>query len=207
VIYFPGSNVIYQRSSQDLDLHAWRLDFILKSGRAVIFPIYKSTFERGDGLKSPYPETSSFYRDHVIEWAKDVGRAIDYVESRSDLDHEKVAYYGLSWGGALGSIMTTVENRIKVAVLLGGGFRFQKTLPEVDEINFAPRVKIPTLMVNGRYDFVFPEDSSQKPMFHFLGTPGKDKRHVVLEAGHVPPNDLLIKEVLDWLDRYLGPAK
>ena len=29
---------------------------------------------------------------------------------------------------------------------------------------------------------------------------------MVFEAGHVPPNDLLTKEVLDWLDRYLGPS-
>lgn len=99
VVYFPGSNVIHERSSQDLSLHdVPRLDLIVKSGRAVIFPIYKSTFERGDGLNSPYPEASSFYRDHVIEWAKDLGRAIDYAESRTELDREKVAYYGFSWG-------------------------------------------------------------------------------------------------------------
>jgi len=103
--------------------------------------------------------------------------------------------------------MTAVEYRVKVAVLLSGGFRFQKTQPEVDDINLAPRVKIPTLMINGRYDFVFPEDSSQKPLFQLLGTPGKDKRYVVFEAGHVLPTDLLTKETLDWLDRYLGPAK
>jgi cephalosporin-C deacetylase-like acetyl esterase len=208
VVYFPGTNVIHERLSQDLSIHgAAGLDLIVKSGRAVVYPIYKSTYERGDDLASPYPEASSFYRDHVIEWAKDLGRAIDYVDSRSELDREKVAYYGFSWGAALGPIMTSVEDRLKVAVLLSGGFRFQKTLPEVDDINFAPRVKTPTLMINGRYDFVFPEDSSQKPLFRFLGTPGKDKRYVVLEAGHVLSTDLTMKEVLDWLDRYLGPVR
>jgi len=29
----------------------------------------------------------------------------------------------------------------------------------------------------------------------------------VFEAGHVPPNELLTKEVLDWLYRYLGPVR
>ena len=62
-------------------------------------------------------------------------------------------------------------------------------------------------MVNGRYDFFFPTETSQKPMFSLLGTPPKDKRHVVFEAGHVPPNDLMIKEVLDWLDQYQGPVR
>jgi hypothetical protein len=40
-----------------------------------------------------------------------------------------------------------------------------------------------------------------------LGTPEKDKRLVLLEGGHVPasPNEV-IREVLDWLDLYLGPV-
>jgi hypothetical protein len=37
-----------------------------------------------------------------------------------------------------------------------------------------------------------------------LGASAKDKRHVVADSGHVPPNDLLAKELLEWLDRYLG---
>jgi eukaryotic-like serine/threonine-protein kinase len=208
VIYFPGSNAINERSSQDLPIHgAAGLDLIIKSGRAVVYPVFKSTYERGDGLASPFPETTSFYRDHVIQWAKDLGRTIDYVETRSDLDREHLAYYGFSWGAALGPIMTSVENRLKVAVLLSGGFRLQKTLPEVDDINFAPRVRIPTLMINGRYDFIFPVGSSQGPMFRFLGTSVRDKRYAIFDAGHVVPTDLTVKEALDWLDHYLGPVR
>ncbi len=81
-VYFPGSYVIYQRSSRDLDLFGW--DFIVKSGRALVFPIYKSTFERGDGLKSNSPDATAFYRDHVIDWSKDLGRTIDYIETRKE---------------------------------------------------------------------------------------------------------------------------
>jgi hypothetical protein len=62
-------------------------------------------------------------------------------------------------------------------------------------------------MINGRYDSVNRIDLSQDPMFRWLGTPEKDKRHAVFESGHIPPKNLIIKEVLDWLDRYLGPAK
>jgi eukaryotic-like serine/threonine-protein kinase len=179
----------------------------LKSGRAVVFPIYKSTYERGDGLESPFPEMSSAYRDHVIAWAKDLGRAVDYIESRNDLDHQRLAYYGYSWGAAMGPVMNALENRFKAAVLLSGGFFFQNAPPEVVAINFASQDKIRTLMINGRYDFIFPGDSSQKPLFNTLGAPAKDKRYTVLECGHVPPSDLLMKELLDWLDRYLGPVK
>ena len=66
---------------------------------------------------------------------------------------------------------------------------------------------MPILMVNGRYDYVFPLESSQKPMFRFLGTPEKDKRHAVFDGGHSPAHDQIIKEVLEWLDRYQGPVK
>jgi eukaryotic-like serine/threonine-protein kinase len=88
-----------------------------------------------------------------------------------------------------------------------GGFYWENSLPEVDQINFAPRVKIPTLMMNGRYDFIFPIETAQRQMFQWLGTPPEHKRHVIVESGHVPPTPLLAEEVLPWLDRYLGPVK
>ena len=65
VVFFPGSNAIQQRSSKDLP-GMRLLAPILRSGRAVLYPIYKSTFERGDGLGSDYQAPTTFYRDHVI---------------------------------------------------------------------------------------------------------------------------------------------
>jgi hypothetical protein len=38
------------------------------------------------------------------------------------------------------------------AVIYCGGFARQESLPEVDPLNFAPLVKVPVLMLNGRYD-------------------------------------------------------
>ena len=123
------------------------------------------------------------------------------------MDHERLAYYGLSWGAYLGGILPALEPRIKAVVLVGSGFSDAKKLPEVDEINFAPRVTVPVLMINGRYDNLFPLDTSQQPMFKFLGTPEKNKRHALFDSGHIPPRDQMIKETLDWLDRYLGPVR
>ena len=205
VVVFPGSNVIYARSSRELPAMRY-LAFLIKSGRAVIFPIYKSTFERGDALNTDYASRTDFYREHVLDWYKDVARTLDYIQTRSDLDSSRIAYYGLSWGAYLGPIFAAVEPRLKTAIWAGGGFENEQTFPEVDPLHFTPRVKIPVLMVNGRYDFFFPKETTQDPMFRLLGAPENDKRHVVFESGHVPPPDLLNKEVLDWLDRYLGPV-
>ena len=172
----------------------------------VIHPIYKSHYERGDGLTADDPDKTARYRDHVIYWAKDLGRTIDCLETHRDLKLDKLAYYGLSIGAYLGNILPAVETRINVSVQFSGGFESAKKLPEVDEINFAPRVKVPTLMVNGRYDHFFPLETSQNVMYRFLGTPEKDKRHAVLDGGHIPPYDEVAKEILDWLDKYQGPV-
>jgi hypothetical protein len=59
---------------------------------------------------------------------------------------------------------------------------------------------------NGREDFDLPYTTAQVPMFRMLGTAAADKRHAVLEGGHLPPRPQEVyKEILDWLDRYLVP--
>jgi len=208
VIYFPGSNVIQAHSSGAIEEYSrTAFDFFLKNGRAVFFPIYKGTSERGDELNSDYPNETAFYRDHVIMWAKDLGRSIDYLETRKDILSDKIAYYGLSWGGAMGAIMPAVEERIKLVMLYVAGLYQTKAFPEADQINFLPRIKVPVLMLNGQYDFYFPVDTSQKPMFDILGTPAEDKRQIIYPSSHFVPRTELIKEVLSWLDKYFGPVK
>ena len=67
-------------------------------------------------------------------------------------------------------------------------------------------MRAPTLMLNGRYDFENPVDRAQVPLFALLGTAADHKRHAVLEAGHALPIQDVTREVLSWLDRYLGPV-
>jgi eukaryotic-like serine/threonine-protein kinase len=204
VVVFPGSGSIETRSSASLELG--RFDFLQKTGRAVLWPIYKGTYERGGDLHSDYPAATTFYKDHVIMWAKDLGRSLDYAETRKDLDSSRIAYYGLSWGGAMGAILPAVEPRIKTNVLYVAGFTFQHALPEADQINYVTRVRQPTLILNGELDFFFPPETSQEPMFELLGTPDAHKKRLVFPGGHSVPRADMIKESLLWLDRYLGPV-
>jgi dipeptidyl aminopeptidase/acylaminoacyl peptidase len=83
----------------------------------------------------------------------------------------------------------------------------QKTLPEVDPLNFLPHVKIPVLMLNGKNDSYFPVETSQKPMFKLLGVDDKDKKMIVYEGGHLVPKSEVAKESLYWFDKYLGTVK
>ncbi|MBI3665177.1 MAG: SUMF1/EgtB/PvdO family nonheme iron enzyme, partial [Acidobacteria bacterium] len=225
VIFFPGAGAVGARSSEDLPYEK-ALDFLMKSGRALLFPIYKGTFERSFDRWSGDPAA---IRDRAIQWRKDLGRSIDYLQSRNDIDSQKLAYCGHSMGSRTGVILLPLEDRLKVAVLLDGGFSLGRMagdmprplpgpgkpppemvrgLPEADPVNFAPRVKIPVLMINGRYDFIFPVEAAQIPLFRALGTPTKDKRHVIFETPHnvFTAGSDMVREVLDWLDRYLGPV-
>jgi len=204
VVFFPGSNALLLRQFSLYTTSA--LDGILKSGRAVLFPVYKGTYERGDGMESDVANQTSTWRDHVIMWTKDVSRAIDYAETRPELDHTKIAYYGYSWGAEMGAIIPALELRIKVCILALGGLDFQHSLPEVDTINFVSRVKQPVLMLNGRYDFFFPVESTQEPFYRLLGSKKDEKKHILYDTAHNIPRNELIKESLNWMDQYLGPV-
>jgi eukaryotic-like serine/threonine-protein kinase len=182
------------------------LGFLLRSGRALMLPVYRGTGERPSELRNIRPDSSVAYRDAVIDWTQDLRRSIDYLETRQDIDHGKIGYFGLSWGGMLGGIVPAVEPRIRAAVLVVAGLLNARPLPEADPFNFLPRVRIPVLMLNGRYDDYFPVESSQEPMFRLLGTPPEHKRLVVVESAHIPDRERVIQESLSWYDRTLGPT-
>jgi hypothetical protein len=197
IVYFPGGDAFYPRSSRDASLSS--TDFIIRSGRALLYPVYKGTYERAqtvDGVQA--------LRDRRIAQFRDLGRSIDYLETRQDIDHARIGFHFVS--GGTGVMLSALEPRFKVSVLQGSGLSGQPS-PEFDPINFAPRVRVPTLMVNGRYDFELPVDTAQNLLFDLLGTPPEHKYHAVLEGGHLPwRRQELIDQVLAWLDRYLGPV-
>ena len=201
VIIFPGgsANVLNRIDAYSLA----DVETFTRSGRAVVFPVYKGTFER------PFasPSTPALMRDYRIMLFKDLGRTIDYLETRPEFDCGRLAYFGLSWGAWIAPIWGALEKRIRLFLLEGAGLR-SLGLPEVNPVNFAPRHRAPTVIFNGRYDIMFPLETMARPFFNALGTPAKDKELVLFDGGHVPPLDSkLIKQMLDWLDRYLGPVR
>jgi formylglycine-generating enzyme required for sulfatase activity len=202
VVYFPPSSALYLTDSRHPSFPFGH--FIPKSGRALIYPIYQGTYERQVDRQGPNDN-----RDHKIQYGKDLRRTIDFLETREDIDGERVAFYGMSWGATVGPMMTAIEPRFEASVLLAGGlFRYPEDWPPgAVPQNFAPRSVVPTLMINGRNDFGAPVETNIQPMFDSLGTPDEHKSLVLLEGGHVPasPNEV-IREVLDWLDLYLGPV-
>jgi len=199
VIYFPPGG---PRGVSSRKLGLRYVDFMIRSGRAVLVPIYQGMYERV-ALTQTGPTAA---RDLRIMWSKEIGRSIDYLETRRDIDHARIAYYGFSTGAVLGPIFTALEPRFTASILLGGGVGGTPQPPDIEPVNFAPRVRVPTLMVAGRQDFARPVETLQRPVFDLLGPPPDQKRLALIDGGHIPRLQDIIREILDWLDRCLGPV-
>ncbi len=206
VLFFPSARVELLRGNDggralgDMQF----FDYILQSGRAVMYPIYQDLYERRVKFSMP---GGAQHIELTTDWYKDASRSLDYLATRQDIDNGRLAYLGVSMGSADGVIITTLmQDRLKTAIFLDGGYFLDQPPPGGDQADFAPRMKKPVLMVNGRYDHTFSVENAQNPLFRMLGTSEADKKHVLLETPHDVTEDRprLMKEVLDWLDKYLG---
>ena len=189
----------------------------LRSGRAVVLPVYKGTLERQVGPVSGAAEAWELHKQQAI----DLRRAIDYLQTRDDVDAGVIGYYGVSWGAMKAPWLLALEDRIKAAVLEDGGFYtgavfedgrafiIQYEGPEQDPVHYLPRIRMPVLMLNGEYDTIFPRAETQDPMFQLLGTPAEHKQHRLFKTSHggTEPDPGRVQEVVNWFDRYLGPVK
>ena len=143
----------------------------------------------------------------MIHWREDLGRTLDYLETRPDFDQDRIGYFGYSFGASTAFPPAALEERFKAMVLLSGGLTYRDLAPEADVLNFMPRLTTPVLMLNGEYDSLFPVETLQLPMFDLLGTAPEDKNHLTVPAEHGPlPRGFRIRESVAWFDRYLGPV-
>ena len=207
VIYVPGFNNVAPGSS-DTPVDLAMTDFVVRSGRVLVFPIFKHTYERYE--PSWPPGIFASRRGFVIKWYQDLARTLDYLETREDIDQESIALLAFSLGSTMAPNFAALDDRLGPQIWLAGGMT-RWTLnhpPEIFPINFLPRVETPVLKVVGRDDVLFgPPELSRVPVIERLGTPEEHRRLVLLEGGHIPEWDQVIAESLDWLDRYLGPVR
>jgi predicted Ser/Thr protein kinase len=211
IVWFPGGYALgLFRLGNDIgdSPGSSHFRFIPLSGRALVFPIYQGTFQRFSGVgESPRDDQMNAYRDMVVQWSKDLGRTIDYLETRPDMDATKVGYYGLSMAANGALPIVAVEPRFKAVVLVSGGIIAARRPPEAEPLNFAAHITAPTLMISGRDDFIFPFETTAKPLYALLGAPPDRKRLVTHDGGHMPVLNDMIRDVLGWFDQYLGPVR
>jgi pimeloyl-ACP methyl ester carboxylesterase len=186
-----------------------RYDFLLKSGRALAVIALDGAFERRWSAERRRTmgseELARLWQRH---WRQELGRTIDYLETRQDIDAGRLGWFGVSMGADFLVPLLALEKRIGAAVLYsGGGGGFVSWLPVSERpFNYYPRVTQPVLMLNGRWDIDSPI-ASQERMLELLGAPADQKKHVLFESGHGNlPRFQVERATLDWFDRYLGPV-
>jgi len=203
VVFFPGTGAVMRTEVGSAGESSW-IYFIPRNGRALVVPIYAGMY----GRRAPYPEGQSRAKVQlVIRWAQDLMRTMDYLETRDDIDADKIAYYGFSLGGTYAPVFTAVEKRFAASVLISGGTWY--AVPEEHRpVNFAPYVTVPTLMVGGKNDPQAPVETYQRPILEMFGTPPEDRKLYVFDGAHAPTDwNATAREIVAWLDRYLGPIQ
>ena len=200
VIYWPGASAFYHtKFSRNFLWEPW--DLIPENGRALISPIYSNCFERGGG-KPVVGKKSRIQRQ--FDRLNDLRRTIDYLETRKDIDTRSLAFLGLCWGGLVGPKISPYEERIKTLILVSGGIYIPIAYSKPKALTQA-MTKVPVLMLNGKYDFIFPVKTHQKPLFDLIATPPEHKKYVIYNTGHLPlPRAPMMKEIFAWLDKYQG---
>jgi uncharacterized protein len=163
-------------------------------------------------------------RAEQIQLMKDLQRAVDVLRARANVDDERIAYLGISYGGAMGALFVGVERRLKAAVLevADGGLVSHFTGPEdlgviaglscatrnawframapIEPIRFIPlAAPTPLLLQSGRLDNLVPQADAEA--LHAAAPEPKTIRWY--NAGHaLGPQGLVDRH--EWLNAQIG---
>lgn len=196
-------------------MHGWNLfwgkneDWVLEwiplltaQGYAVLAPDHFMYGERKkeDGFDNGSDRGPYYYRDWMCQSVVDLRRGIDYLESRPDIDPERIAIFGGSLGGWIGSILAAVEPRIKTVILSVPATEFEtaQTPPGriINSSNFFPNYKdLSLFMVLAKNDV--PARNARAKEFFDLVQVKKDM--VEYDESHFLDPQKYNKEILEWL--------
>jgi formylglycine-generating enzyme required for sulfatase activity len=207
IVYLSSSAAFIQIRTVPEEVE-WAIGPNIRAGRAVLAIVFKGMAERafGAGWEPPVPSSVRF-RDLMVLHATELRRGLDYLATRDDIDMKRLTYIATSWGAGSRLPLAAVDNRFRAVVLIGGGIdeRLHPTLPEASSINFAPYIRPPKLLLNGRDDEEHPWLTRALPLWNLLREP---KRLVLVPgAGHVPPLAARVPAINKFLDQTLGAVR
>ena len=153
-------------------------------------------------------------RDIISQTVFDLRRSIDFLNTREEIDPERIGYYGISLGGIIGTVFCGVDERVKVPViaLAGGNLNLMfglKALSDetmdfmsiIDPVNFVEKIHPrPFLMINAENDEVVPPATSK-----ILFQKAKEPKNIIwYPSKH---RDLPIEKAypdgISWFQEYL----
>ena len=203
IIEFPGAWALFSNNLTIDDYIIKEKKYLLDEGFSIIIPVYYNTWDREKTIKDWWPDETEEYKNTIIKIGKDFKRVIDFLETRDNLDMNKLSYMGYSWGSVTSNILLAIENRVKSAALFVGGLMLQKSRKEIESHLYVRRIKIPFLHIVGKLDGIFEYEDSFLPWNELISTPEKDKSIIILEkTGHGLPKDVMIENHLKFLNKY-----
>jgi len=168
--------------------------------------------------------------DDQVQLIVDLRRAVDLLVARSDVDPDRIAYLGISYGGAMGGLLAGVEDRLKASVLMVGdggivthltGFddrdnyygspyymltedRQQEWLEAmwpIEPIHFVQRSSPTALLFqNATRDQAVPPFEAAR----YQQAGSEPKRILWYDSPHFPLPTQSYRDNLRWLQRYVG---
>jgi dienelactone hydrolase len=166
-------------------------------------------------------------REEQIQLIIDLRRAIDLLMARPDVDPERIAYLGVSYGGAMGGLLTGIDHRLQACVLIvgDGGFVTHETNPEnltmpmneffkdykawidamwpIEPIHYVSHASpTPLLFQNAVQDQYVNVDDA----IRYQDVASEPKHVIWYESEHWPLPDEVIMDNAKWLQPFIGPG-
>ena len=166
---------------------------------------------------------SGFTWGGVLAW--DDIRTVDYLQTRREVDPDRIACAGLSIGGWRAVFLAGLDPRIKAACVVGWMTSFRNLIPHY-EVYTVPSAMVPGLLeymdypdvasltmpnpllvVHGRQDSLFPPDGVEAAIDNLRGcyqTIGNPERFdtMFFDGPHKFPLQAQQK-MMDWFDRWV----
>jgi dienelactone hydrolase len=190
----------------------------LASRGAVVIAIDAPWARTGDVLH--FTERDSANQVQLIV---DLQRAVDVLLARDDVDSARLAYVGVSYGGAMGGLFAGVERRLATYVLRvgDGGLlahftgaedppsptgvsdaawqRWRAAMDPIEPIHFVGRANAPIFFQNGEQDRLVPPADART----YHAAAGANRKISWYPAGHGLDQQANI-DMYDWLHEKVG---
>lgn len=195
---------------------------------------YAGARKRPDRSNDIFLPNSYTERDAWVQTVIDLRRAVDYLQTRKDINSHRLGYLGFSQGAMVGSVFGGVEKRVGVFCLAVPGGALLQVIKHIDRypvlkaqwpIKITPEVmKIvrnvtqitdpihyiggisprPLFIITAKYDEIIPAESSAA----LIKAARIDPKLVVkqINSGHIL-NPEVIFTIREWFQKELGSVK
>lgn len=202
--------------SKTVDYITYGNDFLLKNGYAIFrIDISKHGIRKEDEYDLSFTGNTRYWsREIITQTVFDLRRAVDFIETRPELNAKRIGFLGISLGGITGTVFCGVDKRVKVPVIVLAGGQFnlmygKKALSNdakdftsiIEPLNFveqiAPR---PLLMINAENDDIVPPMMSK-----LLYKKAKKPKNIIWYPAkhHTIPIEKVYQDGVNWFDKYL----